>query len=227
MKKTKKKCVFLGNAGVGKSSIMYAIQKSEFKPTQEATIGAAFGLYETEEYQYQMWDTAGHERFKSLVPLYVKDSNVVLFVAQCDKPDTINDIESIWGDFLNQSSYCLDFEHLKIIVLINKCDLDHSKYMLREHLEKTISKLVTIVNSSRYDSVLTQDDIPCLFISAKTGENIEKIFETIDEMISKGGGNEEGGDDETEGSFKLTESGYLKGFRHKISSSLYSNYCRC
>ena len=50
----------------------------------KATIGIDFLVrnltYQNKTYRLQLWDTAGQERFKSLIPSYLKDSNLCILV---------------------------------------------------------------------------------------------------------------------------------------------------
>jgi len=60
------KLVFLGEAAVGKSSIVLRFVKDEFSLGSESTIGAAFltaqiDINERQTVKYEIWDTAGQE----------------------------------------------------------------------------------------------------------------------------------------------------------------------
>jgi small GTP-binding protein len=66
------KLVLLGEAAVGKSSLVLRFVKGHFHEYQESTIGAAFltqtvCLDET-TVKFEIWDTAGQERYHSLAP---------------------------------------------------------------------------------------------------------------------------------------------------------------
>merc|ERR1719162_1582723 len=68
------KLVLLGDASVGKSSILMRFLQNKFSDGIETTVGAAFSTktIETRDRQvkFEIWDTAGQERFKSLAPMY-------------------------------------------------------------------------------------------------------------------------------------------------------------
>lgn len=61
------KVVFVGDSGVGKSSIIYRFCHDSFKSTFSATIGVDFQIktvqLETHLVAMQIWDTAGQERY--------------------------------------------------------------------------------------------------------------------------------------------------------------------
>lgn len=58
------KVVVLGDAAVGKSSLLHRFVRGEFIQL-ESTVGAAY----MEHYKFEIWDTAGQERYRSLAPM--------------------------------------------------------------------------------------------------------------------------------------------------------------
>ncbi|XP_062210187.1 ras-related protein RABH1e-like [Phragmites australis] len=80
----KYKLVFLGDQGVGKTSIITRFMYDKFDATYQPTIGIDFlskTMYlEDRTVRLQLWDTAGQERFRSLIPSYIRDSSVAVIV---------------------------------------------------------------------------------------------------------------------------------------------------
>lgn len=80
------KIILLGDSGVGKSSIALRFRYDRFDEVSDATIGAAYLSQVVPvpipsdprkgEYQVKLhiWDTAGHERFRSMINMYYKDT---------------------------------------------------------------------------------------------------------------------------------------------------------
>jgi len=70
------KLVLLGEAAVGKSSLVLRFVKGHFQDYQESTIGAAFltqtVCLEDITVKFEIWDTAGQERYHSLAPMYYR-----------------------------------------------------------------------------------------------------------------------------------------------------------
>lgn len=48
-----------------------------------------------------MWDTAGQERFKSLIPSYLKDSNICLLVYDMGSKDSFDHVAR-WLELYNE-----------------------------------------------------------------------------------------------------------------------------
>lgn len=78
------KIIFLGDQGVGKSSIMNRFIQDKFEENYSATIGLDFHsknvIIDKQEVRLFLYDTAGQEKFKSLIPMYIRDANVILIV---------------------------------------------------------------------------------------------------------------------------------------------------
>jgi len=72
------KLVLLGEAAVGKSSLVMRFVNNDFQENKEPTIGAAFLTQKcnlpTRTIKFEIWDTAGQERFASLAPMYYRNA---------------------------------------------------------------------------------------------------------------------------------------------------------
>jgi small GTP-binding protein len=85
------KIVLLGDRSVGKSSIVKRFIRNEFDANQnvvvpviQPTIGIDYMSkmmqYNNKKYKLELWDTAGQEKYRSLVKNYLKDADCALFV---------------------------------------------------------------------------------------------------------------------------------------------------
>ena len=76
--------VFLGDMSVGKTSLIQRFIYDTFEDKYQPTIGIDFlskTIYvEDRTVKLQLWDNAGQERFRSLVPSYIKDASVAVIV---------------------------------------------------------------------------------------------------------------------------------------------------
>ena len=76
------KCVVLGEANVGKTSIINRYFYDKFFQFCESTIGCSFCnkkyIKNSKIYKLDVWDTAGQERYRSLVPMYYRDASVII-----------------------------------------------------------------------------------------------------------------------------------------------------
>eukprot|EP01016_Furgasonia_blochmanni_P037869 TRINITY_DN4507_c0_g1_i3.p1 TRINITY_DN4507_c0_g1~~TRINITY_DN4507_c0_g1_i3.p1 ORF type:complete len:212 (+),score=53.10 TRINITY_DN4507_c0_g1_i3:83-637(+) len=100
------KLVIVGQSGVGKSSILLRFVTGDFKEDKTETMGASFlaksFLYNGRFIKYQIWDTAGQEKYKSLVSMYYKDSKVALIVYDITNKDSFDAMKS-WVQELKEN----------------------------------------------------------------------------------------------------------------------------
>jgi len=158
----KYKLVFLGDQGVGKTSIITRFMYDSFDKNYQATIGIDFlskTMYlEDRTVRLQLWDTAGQERFRSLIPSYIRDSSVAVIVF-----DITNR-----ASFLNTSKWIEDVRNERqndvIIILVgNKTDLSEKRQVSVEEGEDKANK----------------DGIMFIESSAKAGFNIKALFRKL------------------------------------------------
>ncbi|CAE7664358.1 RAB13 [Symbiodinium sp. CCMP2592] len=85
------KCVILGGAGVGKTALLRALCREAFSDDIETTIGIDFKIVNRKsedgiKLKVQLWDTAGHERFRTIVRSYMRAASGFLAVfSLCDR----------------------------------------------------------------------------------------------------------------------------------------------
>ena len=79
-KKKSYKIVLLGDTTVGKTSIVCRYYYDKFIDSHETTIGASFFSKEINNINLHIWDVAGQERYKSLTPIYYRNSYAAFFV---------------------------------------------------------------------------------------------------------------------------------------------------
>lgn len=114
--------VTIGDSSVGKTSFINHLTNVGFDANEPATIGANFVVYvvETElgRMELQIWDTAGQERFKSLGPIYYRNSAAAIVVFDLTKMESFQALNDWIKSFL-------DITGPKAIIMVigNKCDL--------------------------------------------------------------------------------------------------------
>ncbi|KAF6011733.1 Rab GTPase ypt6 [Brettanomyces bruxellensis] len=163
---TKYKIVFLGDQGVGKTSLITRFMYDTFDSHYAATIGIDFlskTMYlDDKTIRLQLWDTAGQERFRSLIPSYIRDSNVAIVVYDITNRDSFNDVQK-WLDYIREERG----KDVLIILVGNKSDLK-DKVVTSDEAEELSKKL------------------GCnLFIetSSKNGYNVKKLFKKVAKML--------------------------------------------
>lgn len=78
------KIVFIGDVSVGKTSMMNRIVENKFKEYYEPSIGVDFSTkiikHKGKSIKLQIWDSAGQERYRGLIPSYIKGASLIFVV---------------------------------------------------------------------------------------------------------------------------------------------------
>lgn len=163
----KYKIVLLGSSGVGKTSLMIRLVKNKFYEYIDSTIGSSFFSIKRDNNVIQIWDTAGQERYKSLINMYLRNCDAILFVYNILEPcqDDIN----YWFNQVNKLYFEIDKKPI-LYLIGNKVDLLEQSIDLNEIMKTNEKNITTTMPISKHIST-----------SAKNGLNAVKI---IDEIIN-------------------------------------------
>ena len=93
------KIILVGDSGVGKTSII-ARYLNKYSPNIVTTINTSFysKLVIIDDYKinFQIWDTVGQEKYRSLNSLFFKDANICILVYDITKEESFNNIKNYW-----------------------------------------------------------------------------------------------------------------------------------
>lgn len=120
------KVVLLGDTGVGKSSLVLRFVTNNFKPYSESTIGASFMskmiTVSSKPIKFQIWDTAGQEKYHSLAPMYYRGAAAAIVVYDITRATTFRTLKN-WVDELRSKGP----KDIAIAIAGNKADLEHQR----------------------------------------------------------------------------------------------------
>jgi small GTP-binding protein len=156
------KVVFVGDTQVGKTAIINRFMEN----TQPAlpTVGANSISCQVAlpdgTVHLQVWDTAGQEVYKCLLPIYARGAKVAVVVFDLTNPDTLSNI-SEWMTFIKEF-----VDPSNVIIVGNKSDLP------------------TTVSNHAISSLKAEYNKRYFQTSALTGDGIEYLFLGIAELIS-------------------------------------------
>jgi small GTP-binding protein len=158
------KVVFIGDASTGKTSIIRRYCDNAFTDDQPPTIGSAFltrrVTTDNGNIDLQIWDTAGEERYRSLVPMYSRGARVAIIVFDVSNRDSFLALDS-WADQIHSGLG----DQCKIIVAANKCDLS------------------AVVAQSEIDEWSELHSIIVMRVSAATDSKINELFDSAAKML--------------------------------------------
>ena len=166
-----KLCIF-GDGGVGKTTLIQRYLTKVFDVSTKMTIGADFSIKSLEiegiKVVVRIWDFAGEERFKVLLPSFAKGADGGIFMYDISRYSSIKKL----GDWLSIFERNVRDQQMGIpIVMVGgKLDLED---------KRSVEKAEAIELSKTYN---LQGLYEC---SSKTGDNVEEIFEFITRKMMK------------------------------------------
>lgn len=160
---TKLKTTLVGNTSTGKTSIVLRLLRNEFGVT-DSTIGASFFTLDFNDVRYEIWDTAGGERFLGLAPMYYRGSNIVIMVYDLSNLSTIERLRTYF-DMVENTLHNVP----RIIIVGNKLDLISEKEFL--DLKVSIPKKI---------KSMTRETISdFIYTSAKNGDGMNDLRKAL------------------------------------------------
>jgi len=121
------KLVLLGDASVGKTSLLQRFLQNKFSDGIETTVGAAFSTKTIEsrnrQVKFEIWDTAGQERFRSLAPMYYRGASGAVVVYDQTNQITFERAQE-WVKQVTQTS---TNPNIVIALAANKMDLTEKR----------------------------------------------------------------------------------------------------
>jgi len=158
------KLVMLGDSSAGKSSLVLRFCRGTFSPYHEATIGASFLVQQIVvddiPVKFQIWDTAGSERFHSLAPMYYRGALAAIIVYDISNYDSFERVQK-WVDELQGQRG----DPPIIAIVGNKSDLIQTR---GREVKKELAQNLASDKGSIW--------MEC---SAKTGHNVVDLFSEV------------------------------------------------
>ena len=118
------KVVLIGESGVGKTSIISRYTTNTFDPQTLTSSSAQFltktiNLNENTSIKFDIWDTAGQEKFKSLAKIFYKDAKVIILVYDITNKPSFETLKNYWYKEIMDNS----ISDLILAIVGNKSDL--------------------------------------------------------------------------------------------------------
>ncbi|KAJ5076724.1 hypothetical protein M0811_00041 [Anaeramoeba ignava] len=160
------KIVLLGETGVGKTTLALRFSEGENYNNPEPTIAVAFHSKTIEitgeSVKLQLWDTAGQEMYRSLIPMYIRNAEAAVIVYDITNLDSFNKIETWIEDIVSFAS-----RNVIICIVGNKFDLNDAR---------------NVQNDIAHNFAL-QNNYIFFETSARTGVGVDSLFIEIAKQL--------------------------------------------
>ncbi|XP_038640262.1 ras-related protein Rab-8-like isoform X2 [Scyliorhinus canicula] len=156
------KLLLIGDSGVGKTCLLFRFCDDAFTTTFISTIGIDFKIktveFDGKKIKLQIWDTAGHERFRTITSAYYRGAMGIMLVYDITQAKSFDNVKNWIRDIEEHAS--TDVERM---ILGNKCDVNEKRQVPKEQGEK----------------LAIDYGIKFLETSAKSSINVEEAFSTL------------------------------------------------
>ena len=105
------KVVLLGESGVGKTSIISRFINDTFEDGLVTTTGASyagkdlvFKDYNNQIVRFEIWDTAGQEKYRSLTQIFYKDASIAILVYDITNEESFEEVKNYWYEQIKESA---------------------------------------------------------------------------------------------------------------------------
>ena len=160
------KAVLLGESGVGKTCIIARFINNTFENNIMSTTGASYAgkTMTFDEFQgkcikFEIWDTAGQEKYRALTKIFYKDAKVAILVYDITRKDSFDEIKNYWYNQIKESAP----KDIVIGVAANKCDLYDNEAVSEDEARKFADEIGAVFRLT----------------SASTNTGIEELFKNI------------------------------------------------
>ena len=155
------KVILIGDASVGKTSLIYRFINNQFNDNQTNTVGPeiktkSISLDADTVANLNIWDTAGQEKFRALAKLNYHDSQGAIIVYNITNKESFKTIDFWYEDLKNNAP-----KNILIMLIGNKSDIRNEES----------------VTWSEGKNYMDLHKFSCFYeVSAKNGNNVELAF---------------------------------------------------
>ena len=162
-------CLF-GDGGVGKTTLVTRYLTGVFKGNSTITIGVDFHVkkleVEDKKVSLQIWDFAGEDRFRFLLPSYVVGASGGIFMYDITRYSSLKNFDDWISIF--KKGFIGDKRQLPIIMVGGKLDLQYKR---------------AVSTKEAFELAKAHNLYGFVECSSKDGRNVEEIFSEIAKLM--------------------------------------------
>ena len=136
------KVVLLGESGVGKTCIISRFINNTFEEGLMSTNGASYASkistfpeYENRTIKFEIWDTAGQEKYRALNQIFYKDASICILVYDVTSMISFKALQDYWCQQVKEQAP----KNVVFGLAGNKCDLIE-KEEVSEEMARNLAK---------------------------------------------------------------------------------------
>ena len=178
------KIILIGEPGTGKTCLINVATGNQFNENSESTLLSTYVtkkmVINDKEYDLNLWDTAGQEKYRAMTKIFTKNSKIVIFVYAINNKNTFEEMKSYWIKTIKET---LGDEPI-LGIAGNKSDLYLEEAVPEEEAREFANKLgikfklVSAKNDPNsfvnFLQELVEEFLKTKGISAKNGINLNK-----------------------------------------------------
>ena len=165
MPSVQKKICLLGDFAVGKTSLIRRFTEGIFEDRYLSTIGTKISRkvlsVQDTTITLLIWDLAGGEKFSRVMNSYYRGASGAILVCDLTRKETLSILVRYAEDFWSLNP------QTPLVVVGNKVDLVEQR----------------AISTPELTAVAAQLGMVCYTSSAKTGENVETLFQTLGQRM--------------------------------------------
>jgi small GTP-binding protein len=177
----KKKIIMLGDSAVGKTSMVRRFVFDQFEDTYISTIGSKVskkGLQikrggDEVELKLVIWDILGRVGYNATHARSFAGADGAILIADLSRKETLKSLERYWIPLLFEV-----VENVPMVFASNKSDLVGDISYKPEEMEEIASRYNLGIKDSLHENLQVS-----YMTSAKTGENVENVFESLGHLL--------------------------------------------
>ena len=118
------KIVLVGESGVGKTSIIKRFIENNFEYNTQPSLGGSFFtksliFNDGEKLTFNIWDTAGQEKFRALTQIFYKDAKFAILVYDITQQNSYDELIKFWFNKVKENTA----SNIILVLAANKSDL--------------------------------------------------------------------------------------------------------
>lgn len=182
------KVAFVGDYGVGKTSLLKRWIHNLFSQHYKVTVGVDFAVHvvnskdSKESFRFQGWDIAGDQRYSSMLRTYLRETGLVCLMWDVTRPDTFDGMKKWLDEVLDKmlpydpSEDHVSPKEIPFVFIAGKVDLPYPKDKVEEQ-ENDIRTLAKEKGLKHFEII---------HVSAKDSiglKKLDKLDQTLIKMV--------------------------------------------